>query len=125
MKKPKFVPESIKSVITKAEKDYKLEIFLPKEISPRVTNHPEFAKIYEIALNYSGESDIQVNCERPNQHDALLETIPVEFRGPLAYLAYEQGHSAGDSEIYNYLLDYVDAVKGAIEEFAKNRGIKL
>lgn len=125
MKKQKTL-ESIKSLITKAGDDYKLEVFFPKMTSPMVTYHQEFQEIYKIALQYSEESaDIQVNCAQPNKHAALLEKVPLEFRSALLSYAYERGHSGGDSDILIYLSDIVESLKPAIKEFAKNHGISL
>lgn len=125
MKKLKTAPQLIKSVISKDGNNYKIEIFYPGCISPVITQHPEFNEIYKIALQYSERPDIQVNCERPNEHDALLETVPVEFRSVLSYMAYERGHSAGELEVLLILKDLIHDLKPAIEEFAKNHSIQL
>jgi hypothetical protein len=49
----------------------------------------------------------------------LLKDIPEEFHGPLSYMAYEMGHSAGHEEVINYLRSFVGDLKAPIKQFEK------
>lgn len=40
-----------------------------------------------------------------------LEQIPSKYREKVLNYAYEQGHSSGWSEVYNYVLDLIDIFK--------------
>lgn len=48
---------------------------------------------------------------------SLLKDIPKEFHGPLEYIAYQQGHSCGESEVLSILGDLVENLKPAIDAF--------
>ena len=45
--------------------------------------------------------------------------IPQEFRGPISYHAWEQGHSNGYGEVAIHLEDLIDGLAPAIKEFQK------
>lgn len=49
----------------------------------------------------------------------LLESIPVEFRGPLSYMAYEDGHHAGEDEVNSILRSLIHDLRPAIEAYTK------
>ena len=45
--------------------------------------------------------------------------VPIEFQGPLSYLAYEEGHAYGYEECLNQLRDYIYALTQPIKDFEK------
>jgi hypothetical protein len=47
----------------------------------------------------------------------ILRDIPEEFHGALSYIAYEQGHSAGQDEVNLILSDLVYNLAPAIKKF--------
>ena len=68
----------------------------------------------ETLKNYHDWMDDLV-IEEIEERDWLSEQLPPEFRGPLAYLAYERGHSAGQDEVdmifRNLVTDLLPAIK--------------
>jgi plasmid stability protein len=49
----------------------------------------------------------------------ILKDIPKEFHSALTWMAYEHGHSAGESEVRNYLKGYVEDFRKPIQAFEK------
>ena len=49
--------------------------------------------------------------------DYILKDIPEEFKSVLSYMAYEQGHSAGESEVDMILRNLAFELKPAIQKF--------
>jgi len=46
----------------------------------------------------------------------LLGRMPIELRGPLSYMAYEAGHSAGYEEVLWYLDEYIGHLQKPIQD---------
>jgi hypothetical protein len=49
------------------------------------------------------------------RQDALLEDVPMHFRGWISYYAWEQGHSAGYEEVLIYITELVDGIKECLK----------
>ena len=60
---------------------------------------------------------IVTDAEYAKKQAELLKEIPVEFHGPLSYLAYERGHAYGHDEVYSELQDLVYGLRDAIRAF--------
>lgn len=55
-------------------------------------------------------------AEREQQ---ILQDVPEELRSALSYMAYEQGHAYGHSEVLIHLQNYVDNLDKPIRELIK------
>jgi hypothetical protein len=55
--------------------------------------------------------------EETTESELLLKSIPEEFVSVLSYMAYERGHSAGESEVALYLRDLIYDLKPAIDKY--------
>lgn len=55
-----------------------------------------------------------------DSEDYIMRNIPKEFHSTLSYMAYDRGHSAGESECRLYLRELVSELQKPIEEFRKN-----
>lgn len=53
----------------------------------------------EDAANRMGCNIGDLEFTEMEKTDYLLKAVPEEFRSRLAYMAYERGHSAGESEV--------------------------
>jgi len=73
-------------------------------------------------LNKMGcdRSDLpDITFETQENTDYLLLQVPEEFRGKLSYMAYERGHSAGESEVELILTELIYELKPVIQAFEK------
>lgn len=66
-----------------------------------------------------GGNPADISFKEMDMDNYILRDIPEEFHGPLKYLAYEQGHSCGESEVLSILGDLVDNLLPAIQKFEK------
>jgi hypothetical protein len=53
------------------------------------------------------------------EQEEILAGIPQEFKGPLSYMAYERGHSAGNEESIGILRGLVSDLREPIKAFEK------
>ncbi len=72
----------------------------------------------DIVKNYHGWIDDLV-IEEIEERDWLSEQLPPEFRGPLSYMAWEHGHSAGEEEVNSIFRNLVTDLLPAIQAFEK------
>ena len=65
---------------------------------------------YEKSVNAYKEEFVRLYglLEDMIKEDSGLNTIPEQYRDKVYSYAYQQGHSSGYGEVYNYLLDLVD-----------------
>jgi len=57
--------------------------------------------------------------EYQKEQEEILAGIPQEFKGPLSYMAYERGHSAGNEESIGILRELVSDLREPIKAFEK------
>jgi hypothetical protein len=108
-------------------RDYLRELYVNKPRAPLLMNNKptkEAVERYTIAVEqytldlaeyktkdevYRAESLRLWNLlENKIKEDSGLNDIPEQYRDKVYSYAYQQGHSSGYSEVYNYLLDLVD-----------------
>ena len=51
------------------------------------------------------------------RQEEILKDIPLEFRGAIAYLAWEQGHSYGYDEVLIHVHELADNLKEPIKKY--------
>ena len=61
----------------------------------------------------------ELELQEMEKTDYILLQVPKEFRGPLSYMAYERGHSAGESEVEMILEGLVADLAPVIQAFEK------
>lgn len=55
--------------------------------------------------------------EETTESALLLASIPEEFRSVLSYMAYEEGHYAGENEVDLILCNLIHDLKPAIDKY--------
>lgn len=78
------------------------------------TREEVLSKLF-LSVDLMLESEVEWKVYEDSEY--LLRDIPEEFHGPLSYIAYEQGHSAGQDEVNLILSGLVNDLAPAIKKF--------
>ena len=79
----------------------------------------------DVRAHYSWIEDLEIKSVDTDDQEFILRETPPEFRSILSYMAYERGHSAGESEVARILRELVYDLTPAINEFAKRIRVEL
>ena len=81
--------------------------------------YTNYRKTKEECENDLGCGLENLTFEEINETDHLLLQVPDEFRSTLSYMAYERGHSAGESEVLGILRELIYDLKPAIDKYTE------
>lgn len=77
-----------------------------------------FESLETLKIYHDWRDDLVI--EEIEERDWLSEQLPPEFRGPLSYMAWERGHSAGQDEVDMIFRGLVTDLLPAIQAFEKH-----